>query len=148
MPPLLPVGGGGLLGGNSFVLQTLRPRIQVFACEPEVAADTRDSLAAGEIRKIELPPTIADGVRNLCVGDLPWSIIKTAVKEGITCNEEQIRQAMGWYATYTKHFVEPSGAVSLACLWANRERFAGKKVVVFASGGNIALPDYARLVAQ
>ncbi len=146
---LIPVGGGGLLSGNSLVLKTMRKtKTQVFACEPEVANDVKMSLEKGSIQKIPYPNTIADGVRNLCVGDRNWAIIKECVADGLLCSEENIKQAMALYATFTKQFVEPSGSVSLACLLANRDRFQGKKVVLIASGGNIAIKDYARLVGE
>ena len=143
---LIPTGGGGLLSGNAFVLSQLRPRTEVFACEPAAASDAAASLESGQLQKIPYPSTIADGQRNLCLGERNWSIIKDTVREGLVCEEEQIREAMRAYASYTKHVVEPSGATSLACLMANRERFAGKKVVIIASGGNIGLDTYAQLV--
>lgn len=145
---LIQCGGGGLLSGNAFVLRTLRPKSKVFACEPANADDLAQSLAKGEKQTIPFPDTIADGQRNLCVGDLNWAIIRELVSQGLTCSEAEIRQAMRLMATYTKQFLEPSGAVGLACLLAHRQRFAGKKVVIFASGGNIALPDYAAMVGK
>ena len=145
---LIPVGGGGLLGGCSLVLNTLRPGITVYACEAEAANDVQQSLKAGELRSIDLPDTIADGMRNLVVGDRNWEIIRRCVHGGLTCSEEGIREAMRRYATYTKSFVEPTGAVTLACLTANRALFKGKKVVLVASGGNIAIQDYARLISE
>ena len=145
---LIPAGGGGLLSGCSFVLNTLRPKIDVFACEAEAANDLQQSLQQDRLITIDYPKTIADGMRNLCVGDRNWDIIRTCVREGLTCSEAAIREAMGLYATYTKHFVEPTGSVTLATLMTHRERFRGKSVVLLASGGNIALSDYARLVSQ
>ena len=143
---LLPAGGGGLLSGNALVLKTLRKHATIYACEPELVADVRDSIAAGELKHTAYHPTIADGLRNLHMGAMNWSIIRAMVPEGLTCDEAGIATAMRLVATYAKQVVEPSGAVTLACLLANRDRFAGKTVVVYLSGGNIALHDYARLV--
>jgi threonine dehydratase len=145
---LVPCGGGGLLSGSAFVLRTLRPKSEIFACEPENAFDLSRGLDRGEKQTIPFPDTIADGMRNLTVGDRNWALIQQHVKAGLTCSEEQIREAMRLYATFMKQFIEPSGAVSLACLLAHKERFAGKKVVIYASGGNIALPDFAALVGS
>ncbi|MDJ0838323.1 MAG: threonine/serine dehydratase [Acidobacteriota bacterium] len=145
---LVPTGGGGLLSGNSFVLKTLRKNAQIYACEPEVAADVKASLESGELKSIAYPATIADGLRNLRMGERNWAIIEEHVDGGLTCTEAGIRGAMRLYATYQKQFVEPSGACTLACLMENRDRFAGKTVVVYVSGGNIALPDYGRLVGE
>ena len=146
---LIPVGGGGLLSGNSLVLHTMRQsKTRVFACEPELASDVHASLKAGIRQEIPFPKTIADGVRNLCVGDRNWEIIKECVSEGLTCSEDEIKLAMGLYGSFMKQYVEPSGSVSMACLLTNRARFQGKRVVLIASGGNIALKDYARLVSE
>ena len=146
---LVPCGGGGLLAGCSFVLNTLRGgKVPTYACEPAMAADLQEGLASGERKTIEFSPTIADGMRNLCVGDRNWEIIKECVPEGLACREETIVEAMRLYAIYLKNYVEPSGAATLACLMENKERFAGKTVVIVASGGNIALKDYAKMVAS
>lgn len=145
---LVPTGGGGLLSGNALTLSHLRQHSEVFACEPELAADAQASLKSGNLQSIEYPSTIADGTRNLCLGQRNWAIVKRFVREGLVCSEAQIIEAMAYYATYLKQVVEPSGAVSLACLIANRERFKGKTVVLIASGGNIALPDFGRLIQQ
>jgi len=143
---LLPVGGGGLLSGNALVLKTLRKHADIFGCEPELVADAQASIASGELKHTEYHATIADGLRNLHMGALNWRIIRETVKAGLTCREDEIAAAMRLYATYAKQVVEPSGAVTLACLLANRSRFAGKTVVAYISGGNTALADYARLV--
>lgn len=145
---LIPTGGGGLLSGNALVLGSIRQKTQVFACEPELAADAQASLAQGSLQSISYPSTIADGARNLCLGDHNWAIIKRHVTEGLACREDQIVEAMWLYGTYLKQIVEPSGALSLACLLAHRERFQGKTVVLIASGGNIALPDYGKLIQE
>lgn len=144
---LLPVGGGGLMSGNAFVAKTLRPKVELYACEPELASDAKASLAAGELRRIEYPATIADGARNLCMGERNWAIIRERVTAGLSCSEARIREAMAMYAVFMKLYVEPTGAVSLACLMEARRRFAGKRVVVYISGGNIAPADYAKLVS-
>ena len=145
---LLPAGGGGLLSGNAFVLNALGRPTQVFSCEPSLAEDLKLSLDAGARKRIDFPNTIADGLRSLSVGDLNWEIIQKTVRAGLTCSETSIGKAMAYYAAWLKQVVEPSGAVSLACLMENRQRFLGKKVVVFVSGGNIALADYAKLVDE
>ena len=145
---LIPTGGGGLLSGNAFVLNALRRRTRVFACEPEAAADARDSLLSGELLRIGYPDTIADGVRNLSLGTRNWEIIRKCVAGGLVCAETDIVEAMTLYAAYLKQVVEPSGAVSLACLMANRKEFLNRKVVLVASGGNIALPEFAKMVGK
>lgn len=145
---LLPVGGGGLLAGNALTVHELRAKVKVFSCEPEMAADAKASLEFGTLQTIEYPPTIADGLRNLCVGDRNWEIIRKTVTGGLSCSEDAIRRAMAAYASFMKLYVEPSGAATLACLWTHKEQFAGQRVVIYLSGGNIAPWDYAKMVTQ
>ena len=145
---LIPVGGGGLLSGNAVALKALRPNARIYACEPELANDAQRSLQKGRLETIPYPATIADGARNLNMGGLNWEVIRRTVTEGLVCSETRIRSAMGDLARYLKQVVEPTGCLTLACLWANRERFAGKTVVIYASGGNIGLADYAALLSR
>lgn len=145
---LVPTGGGGLLSGTALVVANLRKKANVFACEPVAANDASQSISSGKLTSITYPNTIADGARNLSLGHKNWSIIHQYVAAGLTCTETQITRAMWLYGTYMKQLVEPSGALSLACLLANKEQFAGKTVILIASGGNIALQDYGKLVQQ
>lgn len=145
---LIPTGGGGLLSGNALVVANLRQHTKVYACEPDNAADAQASLRQDSLQSIDYPITIADGTRNLCLGERNWELIRRYVAAGLTSSETQIIQAMWYYGTYLKQIVEPSGALSLACLIAHRELFAGKTVVVIASGGNIALQDYGKLIQE
>lgn len=145
---LIPTGGGGLLSGNSLVLGELGRRTQVLACEPELAGDAAASLRQGSRQTIPYPATIADGLRPLSLGKLNWEIIRRGVSGGLLCSEAQIREAMRLLGSALKQVVEPSGAVSLACLMADPSRFVGKSVVLILSGGNITPDKYAQLVGR
>lgn len=143
---LIPAGGGGLLSGNALAAANLRSNLEIFACEPESAADVKMSLDSGERTAIEYPDTLADGLRNLCLGELNWEIVRKHVTAGLVCSEKAIKRAMAAYAQFMKLYVEPSGAVTLATLMEQPQRFAGKTVVLILSGGNVAPWDYARMV--
>lgn len=137
---LVPVGGGGLLAGCAVVAKTLRPNVEVIACETSDADDACRSLASGKLMENPHPPrTIADGMRHQRLGDVNWEIIQGVVDAGLICTEADVIQAMKRYAQTFKQIVEPSGAVSLGCLMAHGERFRGKRVVLIASGGNVEL---------
>ncbi len=144
---LVPTGGGGLLGGNSLALKSLRPHCAVYACEPALADDARRSLESGTLTSVAFADTIADGTRALCLGDRNWALIKQFVNAGLIADEDAIMAALKDLAVYLKLIVEPSGALGLACLAANRERFAGQRVVVILSGGNVNLATYSKFTA-
>ncbi len=145
---LVPAGGGGLLAGNALAAHNLRSRLPVIACEPDLVADVKASVESGALQSTPYAPTIADGLRNLRMGERNWAIVRETVHSALSCTEDEIRIAMAAYASFMKLYVEPSGATTLACLWQNRARFAGQKVVLLLSGGNIAPWDWAKLVDQ
>ena len=143
---LVPTGGGGLASGNALVLKGIRQKVEIYTCEPDSAADAKASLEMGALQHRPLSTTIADGLRSLSLGQLNWELLHQYADGGLVCDEAAIREAMRLYASYLKQWVEPSGAVSLACILRNREQFSGKRVVLIISGGNISVPDFVKVV--
>lgn len=138
---LVPVGGGGLLSGVLTAIKALAPEIQVIAAEPEWADDAYRSLQSG---KIEMPTrydTIADGLRSP-LGENTFPIIRELLDDIILVSEAAILAAMRRLAEDARLVVEPSGAVTLAALTSAAKRFAGKRVAVVLSGGNLDLGEY------
>ncbi|HYF36340.1 MAG TPA: pyridoxal-phosphate dependent enzyme [Prosthecobacter sp.] len=133
-----PVSGGGLLSGTSIAATALKPGIEVFGAEPERADDAFRSFHSGKLEPLLSADTIADGLRaNLC--RRTFAIIKANVTDILTVSEEQIVNAMKLIWRYLKIVVEPSGAVPLAMILAHRERFAGRRVGLILTGGNLDL---------
>ncbi len=140
-----PVGGGGLLSGTCLAAKGFNPKIDVFGCEPKLADDAYRSLKSGKIEINEHTNTIADGLRTN-LSDRTFKIIQENVKEIITVSEEDILIAMRFLWERMKLVVEPSGAVSLAGLFAKKGEIKNKKVGVIISGGNIDLEEFFSLV--
>lgn len=141
---LVPVGGGGLIGGIALAAASRsagRER-RVIGVEPESADALRRSLEAGELVTLTEPPrTIADGLRPVRTGDLPFRIARDHVAEVLLVDDDAIRAARRLLLERSKLFVEPSGAATIAALLTHRERFAGRTVVAVLSGGNAPLPE-------
>ncbi len=135
---IVPVSGGGLLSGCLIALKTLRPSVRVYGAEPEWADDAHRSLASGRIEKPTRYDTMADGLRAP-LGSLTFAIIRDLVDGILLAGEADILNATRMTLTHAKLVAEPSGAVPLACLLAHRERFAGQRVVLVVSGGNLDL---------
>jgi threonine dehydratase len=133
---VVPVGGGGLCAGVCVAARHLSPRLRLLGAEPLLADDAKRSLAAGTIIPSTYPDTVADGLRT-SLGELPFAILGTHLEEIITATEAEILEAMELIYTRLKLVVEPSGAVGLAALLANRERYRGLRVGVVLSGGNV-----------
>ncbi|GAB3228618.1 pyridoxal-phosphate dependent enzyme [Algoriphagus aestuariicola] len=135
---MAPVGGGGLLAGTALAVHNLNPKIEVIAGEPTGADDAFRSFQAGEILPNEKTQTIADGLLTT-VGRLPFAVIQEHVDSILLATDPQIVDAMRILFERMKLVVEPSGAVPLAALLANIERFAGKRIGIIISGGNVDL---------
>ncbi len=135
---LAPVGGGGLLSGTSLAVRGVCPECSVLGVEPSGADDAYRSLATGTIQPSTSPNTIADGLRT-SLGDITFSIIRQNVDGILTVTDRQIVDAMRFLWERMKIVVEPSGAVPLAGVFANKERFNNKRVGVILSGGNVDL---------
>jgi threonine dehydratase len=135
---LVPVGGGGLLAGTAVAIAGRLPGCEVIAAEPLGADDAYRSFHGGEWVPQEAPDTIADGLRT-SLGRPNFELIQRFVSDVVRVSDAQIIEAMRFVWTRTKQLVEPSGAVPFAALFADPDRFAGRRVAVVASGGNVDL---------
>ncbi|RFS83752.1 threonine/serine dehydratase [Actinomadura spongiicola] len=138
---LVPVGGGGLVSGVAAAVKALRPEALVVGVEPELAADARDSMAAGHPVAWESERTgrtIADALRVQRVGELPFAHMRVHVDRVVTVTEDQIRLAMRRLVRETRLVAEPAGAVATAAfLYRRAELPEGRTYVSILSGGNV-----------
>jgi threonine dehydratase len=135
---IAPVGGGGLLSGTLLSTHYFSPSTLVYAAEPEGAADAVLSIKSGQIEKAPFVNTIADGLMTT-LGDKTLPIIKEYVKDILLASDEEIKAAMRLVYERMKIVVEPSAVVSLAVVLKNKKLFAGKRVGVIFTGGNVDL---------
>ena len=142
-----PLGGGGLLSGTAIATAAASPGTRVFGAEPTGAADGFASLQRGE-RVIELvPDTICDGLRGL-LGAPNFALLRQYQVELMLADDAATMRALQLFWQRTKQMIEPSSAIALAVILANRERFAGQRVGVVLSGGNVDIPALAKLFAN
>jgi len=135
---IAPVGGGGLLSGTALSAHYFSPSTWVYAAEPEGAADAVLSFKSDKIEKAPFVKTIADGLQTT-LGDKTFPVIKEYVKDILTVSDEEIIAAMKLVYERMKIVIEPSAAVTLAALIKHKSLFAGKRVAVIFSGGNVEL---------
>ena len=145
---LMPMGGGGLLSGSALAVKKLSPGAEIYGVEPEAGNDGQRSFRSGEIVHIETPKTIADGAQTLHLGDLTFPIIQRDVTDILTATDDQLVEAMRFFAGRMKQVVEPTGCLGLAGVGAVADRLAGKRVGVIISGGNIDLARFCTLTGQ
>lgn len=134
---VVPVGGGGLAAGTRLALQAAAPDARLVLAEPAGAADTARSLAAGSLQLDFTPDTICDGLRGT-LGAPNFTLLQGAA-EVITVDDAATVQAMRLLWQLLKQVVEPSSAIALAAILAEPARFAGQRVGVVLSGGNVDL---------
>ncbi len=135
---IAPIGGGGMVSGTCLTLSNLAPRVKVYAAEPEQADDAYRSFKAGHIIADDAPNTVADGLK-VPLKELTWHFVKRNVSDIVTASEEEIIEAMKLIWKRAKLVMEPSSAVPLAAILKNKSIFAGKRVGVIITGGNVDL---------
>ncbi len=135
---IAPVGGGGLIGGSAIAAGTMSPDTKLFAAEPEGAADAFLSLQRGERVTDVVPDTICDGLRA-AIGAINFDLLRDHGVTVLPVNDAETVVAMRLVWERMKIVIEPSAAVSVAAILRYRERFAGKRVGLILTGGNVDL---------
>jgi len=133
-----PIGGGGMISGTCLSLSSIAPGVKIYAAEPEQADDAARSFRAGHIIADDAPVTVADGLK-VPLKELTWHFVSTYVSDILTASEQEIVDAMRLNWARMKIVMEPSSAVPLATILKNRDVFAGKRVGVIITGGNVDL---------
>ena len=135
---MAPIGGGGMISGTCLTLSKLAPETQIIAAEPEQADDAMRSFKAGYIIADDAPKTIADGLL-VPLKERTWHFVSNHVTDILTASDAAIIEAMKLTWKHLRIVMEPSSAVPLATILKNKERFAGKRVGVIITGGNVDL---------
>ncbi|MEM9059289.1 MAG: beta-hydroxyaspartate dehydratase BhcB [Pseudomonadota bacterium] len=133
-----PIGGGGMISGTCLTVSSIAPHVKIYAAEPEQADDAMRSLKAGHIIADDAPETVADGLK-VPLKELTWHFVSNHVTDILTASEQEIIDAMKLSWKRLKMVIEPSCAVPLAVILKNPEIFAGKRVGVVITGGNVDL---------
>lgn len=133
-----PVGGGGLMSGTALSARYFAPGVKVYGAEPEAVDDAYRSLQSGQLQSNTTIDTIADGLRTN-LGEKTFDILQRELDGIFLVSEAEILQAMRLIWERMKIIIEPSCAVPLAAILKHPEVFAGKRVGVILTGGNVDL---------
>jgi threonine dehydratase len=131
------LGGGGLTSGCAIAARELLPDCKVIGVEPEAGNDVQQSFRKGEIVKIPVPVTIADGAQTQAPGPLTFAIIRELVSDIVTVSDAQLVEAMRFFVSRMKIVVEPTGCLAAAAVFNKLVDIKGKRVGVIISGGNV-----------
>ena len=138
---IVPLSGGGLLGGIALALKSINPEIQTIGVSMDQGAAMVESLKAGEVVEIVEQPSLADAL----IGGLgpdnrhTFNIIQKFVDQTVLVTEGEIAAGMTFALEKEHLVVEGGGAVGIAALLAGKVHNIGKKVVVVISGSNVNL---------
>ena len=134
---VVPVGGGGLIAGTCVAAAHLAPACEVIGVQAELYPSMVDALRG---REVDLRPggtSVADGIAVKRPGAIALRILRQAGVDVVTVPEGRIEEAIGLLAEVEKTVVEGAAATSLAALLADPARFAGRRVGIVLTGGNI-----------
>ncbi|HEY5003755.1 MAG TPA: pyridoxal-phosphate dependent enzyme [Ktedonobacteraceae bacterium] len=146
---LVPVGGGGLSSGIVLARDFLQAKTEIIGAEPLPGNDAARSLRSGQlIRNEQEPETIADGARTVSLGKLNWEILQHGLTDIIEVPDELTSKALRHCFRYINLKVEPTGALTIGALFAEPERFSGKRVCCIVSGGNVDPAVYAQILTE
>ncbi len=132
---IVPIGGGGLISGISVAVREIKPEIEIYGVEAALYPSMRniirgtDDICGGQ--------TVAEGIAVKAAGEITRNIIRDLVDDIFLADENALEQAMQLCMREQRIVVEGAGAAPLAALQTNRKRFAGKKVGLVISGGNV-----------
>jgi threonine dehydratase len=135
---ITPVGGGGLASGVAIAAHAIHPDMALFGAEPQGADDAAQSLARGKRVTDVVPDTLCDGLRAL-VGVSNLDALQQHQVQLITVSDSEVIAAMRLIWTELKQVVEVSSATVLAAILQQPGRFAGRRVGVVLTGGNVDL---------
>jgi threonine dehydratase len=134
---VVPVGGGGLIGGIACAIKEQRPSVRVVGVEPAVVPSMKAAVREGH--PVTLPParTIADGIGVRRIGERTLPLSMKYVDELVTVDEEEIANAILLLLEREKTVAEGAGAAATAALVQKRTSLVGKTTVSLVCGGNI-----------
>ncbi len=145
---IVPVGGGGLIGGVALAVKARAPRVEVIGVQAAAFPAMRAALEAGRPARLGPAPTIADGIAVRQVGALAYELCRRWVDEVVVVDEAEIANAILLLLEIEKTVVEGAAATTLAAVLNKKIALAGKRVALVLSGGNIDVNIIARVIER
>ena len=135
---IICAGGGGLTAGSCISLKHINPNCNVYTAEPEKWNDHQLSLNKGARVSVDTNRFgLCDGLLTPTPGEIPFAINQHYGVKGLSASDRLVCEAMSFAFNRLNLKLEPSGAVALACLLANKEKFKGSRTLVMLTGGNV-----------
>jgi threonine dehydratase len=142
---LVPIGGGSGAAGACIAADALAPDLEVIGVQSEAAPAAYRAWHEGRPTQDEMN-TAAEGLATRVSFDLPQEILRERLEDFVLVSEDEIRSATLHMLERTRNLVEAAGAAPLAAVLKDRDRFAGRRIALVASGGNVTLDQLRALL--
>src|SRR6266700_3314827 len=141
---VVPVGGGSGAAGACVVVKAARPSIEVIGVQAEAAPAAYRSWQARAL-VADATATFAEGLATRTAFELPQQILWELLDDFVLVSEDALKAATRLMIEKTRNLVEPAGAAALAAVLSTPGRFAGRRVAIVCSGGNISPAQLLKL---
>lgn len=146
---VVPIGGGGLIGGIAYTIKKLKPSCKIYGVQAAGAPSMEQSIADGEIETLDGVNTIADGIAVKTPGNLTYDLCQKYVDGIVTVTDDEIALAILTLLEQQKLIAEGAGAVPVAAIMNGKiPDIDGKNVVCVVSGGNIDVTILSRVIER
>jgi threonine dehydratase len=145
---VVPIGGGGLIGGVACAIQESNPKIRVIGVQTERLPSMLEARAAGHPVTIPAEATIADGIAVRRAGAKTLPLVEKYVNELVTVDEEEIASAILVLLEREKTLAEGAGAAALAALLQKKTTLNGQRTAVLVCGGNIDVTLLSKIIER
>lgn len=145
---VVPVGGGGLIGGIGCAIKECRPRVQVLGVQTTALPSMKAALGAGHPVLLDAARTIADGIAVRQAGSLTLELTKKYVDDIVLVDDEEIAMSILRLLETQKVLAEGAGAAPAAALLNRKARLQGRKVAVIVGGGNIDVTLLSNIIER
>src|SRR5215470_165039 len=145
---IVPIGGGGLIGGIACAVKQTNSKIQIFGVQPAKLPSMKVAVAEGKSVTLTAASTIADGIAVRRAGERTLPLVQKYVDGIATVDDEEIANAILLLLEREKTLAEGAGAAGVAALLNDKLPLRGKKVAVVVGGGNIDVTLLARIIER
>ena len=137
---VVPVGGGGLIGGIGLWAKAVKPGVRVIGVQPAASPPMYAYFKTGSPGPMPIAPTLADGVAgNIERTSITWALCREVAEEIVLVEEPEIAEAMRWAIDVPHVLLEASGVLGIAALRSGRVGVEGATVAVVTTGRNVSL---------
>jgi len=145
---VVPVGGGGLIGGVACAVKESRPEVRVIGVQTAALPSMQAALTAHHPVLLVAAPTIADGIAVRQAGERTLALVQKYVDEVVTVDDEEIAAAILRLLERQKVLAEGAGAAGVAAVLQRKTSLQGKRVAVVIGGGNIDVTLLSRIIER